>query len=254
MFICIKCSFSWSLKVRVLFKRKNLNYCNHYYFLKSFSWVKCFNKQSYTKEEVMTGLPYKQSPKRAYIKGWWRLSDKKKDCLTLLTRRNTSFTRSGRESVLDNADHSLPRHLLVWGCWTQETDVAKADMPPSIAEKGKNKAPKCWTKTLLVPGKAWGRDWQHRGSRVDMPPVQPWLPLWLTLHGHGHQEEQPRATVWEGFTSSFHCSDVLPCVQGCHTQTPPALLLGSLQLQGGLWDPSPQGLSFIASLPGDSDH
>lgn len=135
--------------------------------------------------------------------------------------------------------------------------AAKAVIQPTIAQKGKNQTPKCWTKNLPASGKARARDWKHRGSRVDMPPVQPRLALWLTLHCHGHQEVQPGP--WTGkvllpLVTGVTCCPVapLPCVHVCPTQPPPALLLTSHQLQGGLWEPSPQGFSFIASLLGGS--
>lgn len=79
-------------------------------------------------------------------------------------------------------------------------------------------------------------------------PAWPWAP-----------QSEARAMVWEGFTYFCHCSDML--LRGITSlcswalyQPPPALLLASHRLQGGLWEPSPQGLSIIASQLGDSDH
>lgn len=68
------------------------------------------------KEEVMTGFPYKQNPKLALLKA----DGDSLISAMLLTRRSTSLTRRGEQPVLDNAYYLLPRHLLVWGCWTQK--------------------------------------------------------------------------------------------------------------------------------------
>lgn len=87
------------IKIEGFLKGKQRNYC----------WVKCFNKHSYMKEEVMTGFPYKQNPKLALLKA----DGDSLISAMLLTRRSTSLTRRGEQPVLDNAYYLLPRHLLV---------------------------------------------------------------------------------------------------------------------------------------------